>query len=62
MFAELTVAGLYTGVHQYTFLNSGDKKYLLFDITHSVKEVSSPNILDVADMKFFIESGSQFIS
>lgn len=39
MFAELTAAGLYTGVHRYTFDNAEDKKYLLFDMTHSVEEV-----------------------
>ena len=39
VFAELTVAGVYTGVHRYTFSNSTDKKYLLFDITHSVQKV-----------------------
>lgn len=39
VFAELTVAGLYTGVHRYTFENPRAKKYILFDVTHSVQEV-----------------------
>lgn len=33
VFAEMTVTGVYTGVHQYTFNNPADKKYLL---THKV--------------------------
>ena len=44
MLAELTVAGLYTGVHRYTFDNREDKKYLLFDMTHSVDEVHTPRM------------------
>ena len=39
VFAELTAAGQFTGVHRYTFNNTKDKKFLLFDITHSVQEV-----------------------
>lgn len=39
VFAELTVAGVYTGVHRFTYNNPLDKKYILFDITHSVQEV-----------------------
>lgn len=39
VFVELTVAGLYTGVHRYTYNNPSAKKYLFFDITHAVKEV-----------------------
>jgi putative alpha-1,2-mannosidase len=39
VFVELTAAGLYTGVHRYTFNDTEGKKYLLFDITHSVQEV-----------------------
>lgn len=39
VFVELTVAGLYTGVHRYTYNNPSAKKYLFFDTTHAVKEV-----------------------
>lgn len=40
--AELTAAGVYTGVHRYTFMGLGNN-YVLFDPTHSVQKGAVTN-------------------
>ena len=45
IFAELTVAGVFTGVHRYTYTaNSASQNFLLFDISHSVQKVRQCSI------------------